>query len=100
MSDERNGSGANPWMHARKVPGTGWWLGQILLTGIACFFVWFGISLLVAAYGLNDPFSFIMTFFAACLVVLISAVMVAGFVLRMRFAARLRKLGHGSGEER
>ena len=61
-----------------------WWLGQLLLTGIACFFVFFGISLLVAAYSLGDPFSFIMTFFAASLIILISAVMVMGFVVRMR----------------
>ena len=56
----------------------------MLLTGIACFFVFFGISLLVAAYSLGDPFSFIMTFFAASLIILISAVMVMGFVVRMR----------------
>ena len=58
----------------------------MLLTGIACFFVFFGISLLVAAYSLGDPFSFIMTFFAASLIILISAVMALGFVLRMRRA--------------
>ena len=56
----------------------------MLLTGIACFFVFFGISLLAASYRLGDPFSFIMTFFAACLIILISAVMVLGFVVRMR----------------
>ena len=60
-----------------------WWLGQLLLTGIACFFVFFGISLLVASYRLGDPFSFIMTFFAASLIILISVVMVMGFVFRM-----------------
>lgn len=56
----------------------------MVLTGIACFFVFFGISLLAASYRLGDPFSFIMTFFAACLIILISAVMVLGFVVRMR----------------
>jgi Kef-type K+ transport system membrane component KefB len=61
-----------------------WWFGQLLLTGIACFFVIFGISLLVASYRLGDPFSFIMTFFAASLIILISVVMVMGFVMRMR----------------
>lgn len=59
-----------------------WWIGQILLTGISCFFVFFGSSLLIAAYQLKDPFSFIMTFFAANLIILISAVMVVGFVMR------------------
>ena len=56
----------------------------MLLTSIACFFVFFGISLLAASYRLGDPFSFIMTFFAASLIILISAVMVLGFVVRMR----------------
>lgn len=61
----------------------------MLLTGIACFFVYFGISLLVASYRLKDPFSFIMTFFAANLMILISVVMVLGFVIRMRRVIRI-----------
>ncbi|MCB2145715.1 MAG: hypothetical protein KQI81_04520 [Deltaproteobacteria bacterium] len=65
-------------------PDRWWWFGQLLLTGIACFFVFFGISLLAASYRLGDPFSFIMTFFAASLIILISGVMVLGFVVRMR----------------
>lgn len=64
--------------------GRWWWLGQLMLTGMACFFVFFGISLLAASYQLGDPFSFIMTFFAASLIILISIVMVIGFVFRMR----------------
>ncbi len=64
--------------------GRWWWLGQLMLTGVACFFVFFGFSLLAASYRLGDPFSFIMTFFAASLIILISIVMVIGFVFRMR----------------
>jgi polyferredoxin len=60
-----------------------WWLTQLLLTGIACFFVFFGISLLAASYRLGDPFSFIMTFFAASLIILVSCVMVVGLAYRM-----------------
>ena len=66
-----------------------WWFGQLLLTGIAVFFVCFGITVLVASYDLGDPFSFIMTFFAASLMILISLVMVLGFVLRMRRALQI-----------
>ncbi len=69
--------------------GRWWWLGQLMLTGIACFFVFFGISLLAASYRLGDPFSFIMTFFAASLIILISSVMVIGFVFRMRRMMRI-----------
>ncbi|BBO72483.1 hypothetical protein DSCA_64130 [Desulfosarcina alkanivorans] len=77
-------------------PSLWWWLRQLLLTGIACFFVCFGISVLAASYGLGDPFSFIMTFFGASLMILISLVMVLGFVLRMR---RATATGHRVGEE-
>ncbi|WP_372682396.1 hypothetical protein [Desulfosarcina sp.] len=70
--------------HIVRQYGRWWWLGQLMLTGIACFFVFFGISLLAASYRLGDPFSFIMTFFAASLIILISIVMVLGFVFRMR----------------
>lgn len=86
MADEMDRDRHNIGMTER--PGVGWWLGQVLLTGIACFFAAFGVSLLVASYGLGDPYSFIMTFFAASLMTLISLVMVMGFVLRMRRVAR------------
>jgi len=68
--------------------GVGWWLAQLLLTATAGFFVWFGVALLVGAYGLADPFSFIMTVFAACLIILFSLVMVLGFSMRMWRAVR------------
>lgn len=87
MSEELDRDGHNNSISER--PGLGWWLGQVLLTGIACFFACFGVSLLVASYGLGDPFSFIMTFFAASLMTLISLVMVMGFVLRMLRAAQI-----------
>jgi hypothetical protein len=72
-------------------PGLLWWAKQMLLTGIACFFVYFGFSMLVGAYRLKDPYSFIMTFFGASLMILISIVMAMGFLaqmVRMRRAIR------------
>ena len=72
-------------------PGPWWWLGQWLLTGIACFFIFFGISLLVASYRLGNPFSFIMTFFAASLIILISVVMAMGFVVRMHGVRQIER---------
>jgi hypothetical protein len=82
--------------HCTKVrPSPWWWLGQLLLTGLACFFLFFGVSLLAASYRLGDPFSFIMTFFAASLIILISAVMVMGFVMRMW---RMRRGGRCANE--
>jgi hypothetical protein len=60
-----------------------WWLGQVGLILMGGFFLLFGIQLLMAAYELPDPFTFIMTFFAACLVILISAALLVGFLLRL-----------------
>ncbi len=47
------------------------------------FFLLFGIYILIAAYHLKNPYAFIMTFFASNLIILISAVLVLGFILRM-----------------
>lgn len=63
----------------------------MLLTGIACFFVYFGIAMLAGAYRLDDPYSFIMTFFGASLMILISIVMAMGFLARM---VRMRRASH------
>ncbi|MDY7037778.1 MAG: hypothetical protein SV375_16645 [Thermodesulfobacteriota bacterium] len=60
-----------------------WWIRQIILTLTGCFFLLFGVHLLIAAYRLNNPFWFIMTFFASNLIILISGALVVGFVIRM-----------------
>ena len=69
-----------------------WWIRQIVLILIGCFFLVFGIQLLVAAYGLADPISFILTFFASNFVILISAALVAGFVYRVVTALRQNRM--------
>ena len=60
-----------------------WWLRQIILISVSAFFVYFGIRLLISAYELNDPFTFLMTFFASNFVILISGTLIIGFVYRM-----------------
>jgi len=55
----------------------------ILLIAVGCFFLLFGVHLLIAAYNLDNPFYFIMTFFASNLIILISAALVIGFVIRL-----------------
>ena len=57
-----------------------WWISQIILFVVAIFFIIFGIDLLYTAYQLNEPFSFIMTFFASNLIILISATLLFIFV--------------------
>jgi hypothetical protein len=64
-----------------RLPGQ--WIKYGVFLTVSVFFLVFGIHLLVASYRLNDPFSFIMTFFASNLVILISAVGVIAFVIRM-----------------
>ncbi len=61
----------------------GWWLLQILMTVVCGFFFIFGIDLLLGAYSLNDPYSFIMTFFAASFVILISLALFISFIIKM-----------------
>ena len=60
-----------------------WWLRQIILISVSAFFVYFGIRLLISAYELNDPFTFLMTFFASNFIILISGTLIIGFVYRM-----------------
>ena len=58
---------------------------------ISVFFFLFGLDLLISSYRLNDPFSFIMTFFAASFVLLISAALAVTFAVKMiRVYRRIR----------
>lgn len=68
-----------------------WWIRQIVLISISGFFLYFGIRLLVSAYKLNDPFTFLMTFFASNFIILISAALMIGFAYRMITAYRQSK---------
>jgi nitrogen fixation/metabolism regulation signal transduction histidine kinase len=56
---------------------------HLVLALIAVFFILFGINLLYMAYQILDPFSFIMTFFASNLIILISAALLLGFILKI-----------------
>lgn len=71
------------------------WAGQLFLLLVGGYFLLFGIQLLVAAYRLNNPFWFIMTFFSANLIILISAVLLIAFFLRLFTAMRAEKDGRG-----
>ena len=69
-----------------------WWPMQVGLVLISTFFLFFGVNLLWGAYGLNNPFNFIMTFFAASFMILISLTLLAGFIIRMvRVYKQLKK---------
>jgi heme/copper-type cytochrome/quinol oxidase subunit 2 len=60
-----------------------WWVRQIILILIAGFYLVFGIQLLISAYKLNDPASFILTFYASNFMILFSAALLVGFIYRL-----------------
>jgi len=71
--------------------GMFWWIRQVVLILIGAFFLYYGIQLLISSYDLRDPFTFIMTFFAANFIILISATIVFGFAYRIVIAFRQSK---------
>jgi hypothetical protein len=68
-----------------------WWIRQIVLIAVSAFFLYFGIQVLISAYELKDPFSFLMTFFASNFMILISGTLIIGFAYRMITAYRKSK---------
>ena len=68
--------------------GLFWLIRQVVLITVGAFFLYYGIRLLISAYDLSDPFVFIMTFFAANFIILISGTLIFGFVYRMVMALR------------
>jgi len=68
-----------------------WWIRHVVLILIGAFFLYYGIQLLIGSYDLKDPFVFIMTFFAANFIILISATLVFGFAYRIVMALRRSK---------
>jgi len=74
--------------HYEKMTWVLWWIRHIFLTLAACFFLYFGIQVMIAAYGLKDPFSFVMSFFSASFIILISMSLLIGFVWRMAICWR------------
>jgi hypothetical protein len=51
-----------------------WWGKMILITLVSLFFLIFGIGNLVGAFHLTNPLEFIMYFFSASLMILVSIV--------------------------
>ncbi len=60
-----------------------WWIIQGTMVLTSTFFLVFGLDLLRASYGLGDPFNFIMTFFAASFIILISLTLGLSFLIKM-----------------
>lgn len=59
-------------------------LKYIALIGISLFFTAFGVLVLIASYELTNPFEFIITLFAANFIILISAALCIGFLIKLK----------------
>jgi hypothetical protein len=75
-------------------PSRFWWARHIVGTLLSAVFLAFGVEVLVAAYGLTDPFLFVMTFFSANFIILISGALAVGLVWRMVDAWRAARHSH------
>ena len=60
-----------------------WWVFQVSMMLVSIFFLIFGLDLIIGSYSLDDPFSFIMTFFAASFVIVISLTLSISFLIKM-----------------
>jgi hypothetical protein len=63
----------------------------ILLMALACFFLYFGIEVLVFAFTLKEPVPFILTLFSSNLIILISLALLVGFIFRVADRIRMKK---------
>ena len=67
-----------------------WWTMNTAGAVLSILFLILGIDLCRAAYHLEHPYQFVLTFFASNLIILISVVFLAGVVVRM-----VNRLRHG-----
>jgi hypothetical protein len=60
-----------------------WWVGQSLMGLFFVSFLVLGIDLCRASFHLKEPYQFILTFFASNLIILVSAALLAGLIVRI-----------------
>ena len=60
------------------------WIKHIVLILVSLFFLIFGVQVLISAYQMKDPFTFIMTFFASNFIILISGTFIVVFLFRLK----------------
>lgn len=70
-----------------------WCVRQVVLILLGCFFLIFGIQILVSSYQLEEPFSFIMIFFASNFIILISLTLIVVFVYQMKVFGVVSRAG-------
>jgi len=60
-----------------------YYVKYVCLLLVSIFFLLFGVNVLISAYRVNDPFVFVMTFFASNFIILISAAISVGLSIRL-----------------
>lgn len=71
------------------------WLIPTCIALLSVFFLYFGIMNLQNAYRMLNPLEFIMSFFSACLIVMISAVGLIHAAFRFRSLLGNKDKEHG-----
>ena len=51
-----------------------WWIKQTVVAVLSLLFLVLGVETLIASYQLNNPLNFVMAFFSASLIILVSIV--------------------------
>jgi hypothetical protein len=62
-----------------------WWGKQLIIGFVAVFFLITGINVLIASYSLKNPVEFIMFFFSASMLIMVSAVFILYPVIRIYY---------------
>ena len=73
-----------------------WWGKLVFITIFSLFFLIYGMEALVGSFYLKNPVEFIMHFFSASLIVLISTVGIIYPAFQIHNYLRLRKIGNDS----
>lgn len=73
-----------------------WWGKNILIVLFACFFLVFGIETLIGSFLLKNPIEFIMYFFSASFMILVSVVGILYPTFRIHAFFKTRKSQNGS----
>ena len=73
-----------------------WWGKNILIAFFALFFLVFGIETLIGSFLLKNPLEFIMYFFSASLMVLVSLVGILYPTLKIHALFKTRKNSNDS----
>ena len=84
----------SPWKIAKGMGGPDkvlWWARFIFFSAVAVFFLDFGIDQMFLAYRSNHPAEFLIFFFSASFIILISGALLFAFVWRMVMRASERK---------